>query len=204
MAHHMLRVARADSVAQAPELFGKVHRNPLNLANMARKYKYTYYQAGATTGISINRRMAELLFPLPERGVRTSADEFIVRGASLIGELHSTPAVLGSYRVHGENAWFCGNQRMSPEHIAILDKYLNQKLAENNLPGRICYFDSMFCWWDLVRDRRAADLLWRMIKLNTVQHDLHTLRFTFGMCQFWARHILERRHAGAKRLAAAQ
>ena len=66
--------------------------------------------------------------------------------------------MLGAYRVHGGNAWFGGNQRVSAEYIAILDNYLNQKLAENNLPGRICYFDSMFCWWDLVRDQRAADL----------------------------------------------
>jgi glycosyltransferase involved in cell wall biosynthesis len=204
MTHHMLRTAKANTVPEAPELFGKVHRNPLNLAEMARKYKYTYYQAGATTGVSINRRMANLLFPLPERGVRTSADEFVVRGASLVGELHSTPEVLGVYRVHGENAWFCGNQRMSAEYIAILDNYLNRKLAENNLPGRISYFDSMFCWWDLVREQRTADLLWRMIKLNAAQHDLHTLRFTFGMCQFWVGHVKERRRSATKRLAAAR
>jgi glycosyltransferase involved in cell wall biosynthesis len=202
MVHHMLRVSRVESATQAPELFGKVHRNPLNLAEMARKYKYTYYEAGATTGISINRRMADLLFPLPERSVRTSADEFVVRGASLVGELHSTPEVLGVYRVHGENAWFSSNQRMSAEHIQALDNYLNLKLAENNLPGRICYSESMFCWWDLVRDGRGTELVWRMIKLNAAQRDLHTFRFTFGMCQFWARHVIERRLSRAKRATA--
>jgi hypothetical protein len=33
---------------------------------------------------------------------------------------------------------------------------------------------------------------------------LHTLRFTFGMCQFWVGHVIERRRSAAKRLAAAR
>jgi hypothetical protein len=42
-----------------------------------------------------------------------------------------------------------------------------------------------------------------MIKLNVVQHDLHTLRFTFNIWQFWARHVAERRLSAAKQLGAA-
>jgi glycosyltransferase involved in cell wall biosynthesis len=192
LVHHRLEIRQEDGRPQKEVLFGKVHRNPLNLAEYARKYKYPHYEASATSGIAINRRMAELLFPLPERNVTTSADEFVVRGASLVGELHSTEDVVGAYRVHGNNHWYSGTRRMSTEYLKALDAYLNQKLAENNLPGRISYSESMLRWWDLVRDEKWVELAWRMIKVNTAQRDRHTLRFTYGMCEFAVMHLWQK------------
>ena len=192
LVHHRLEIRQEDGRPKKEVLFGKVHRNPLNLAEYARKYKYTHYEASATSGMAINRRMVELLFPLPEKNVRTSADEFVVRGGSLVGELHSSDDVLAAYRVHGSNYWYSGTRRMSVEHLEALDAYLNQKLAESNLPGKISYSESMLCWWDLVRDEKWVELARRMIKVNMAQLDRHTLRFTYGMCEFAAVHLFQK------------
>jgi glycosyltransferase involved in cell wall biosynthesis len=138
MVHHRLKISQENDKATQEEFLGRMHDNPLNLAEYARKYKFMYYPASATTGISINRRMSDLLFPLPGN-IRVSADDFIVYGASLVGELHSISDVLGAYRVHGNNHWYYGTRRKSAEFHEVLDRYLNQKLKENKLPGRISY-----------------------------------------------------------------
>jgi glycosyltransferase involved in cell wall biosynthesis len=188
MIHHRMKISQENGKAGQPEFDGRTHENPLNLAEYARKYKFMHYPAGATTGISINRRMSDLLFPLPEN-IRISADDFIVRGACLVGELYSSSDVLGVYRVHGQNHWFSGTRRKSTEFLETLDRYLNQKLKENNLPGRISYSESMLSWWDILSDERWAELAWRMVKTNAVQHDRHTLLFTYGICKSAARHL---------------
>src|SRR5262249_37689362 len=107
MVHHLLRIYRPDMPADQQELFGAIHDNPLNLAEYARKHKFLHYAGSPTTGISINRRMADALFPLSEN-VRISADCFIVYGASLVGELHHINDALGGYRMHGQNRWYTG------------------------------------------------------------------------------------------------
>jgi glycosyltransferase involved in cell wall biosynthesis len=192
MVHHRLKIRQEGGKATQEEVFGRIHDNPLNLAEYARKYKFMYYPASATTGISINRRMSDLLFPLPDN-IPVSADDFIVYGASLVGELHSVSDVLGGYRVHGNNHWYNGARRKSAEFHEVLDRYLNEKLQENNLPGRIWYSESMWSWWEMARDERWAELAWRALRANAVQHDLHTLLFSYGTCVLPAgRHFFQK------------
>jgi len=191
MVHHRLKVSREDGKPNRHEFDGMIHDNPLNLAEYARKYKFMDYAGVSTTGISINRRMSDLLFPLPGH-VRISADEFIVRGASLVGELHSSIDVLGVYRIHGTNHWYTGLRTKSVEFSEALDRYLNQKLKENKLPGRISYSESMLCWCDLLRDERWAELARRMVIVNALQHDRHTLLWTYGICKSAARPFLKK------------
>jgi glycosyltransferase involved in cell wall biosynthesis len=192
MIHHRLRISREAGKPGQEEFLGKTHDNPLNLADYARKYKFMYYAAGATTGISITRGLAHLLFPLPEN-IRVSADDFLVYGASLVGELHFSGEVLGAYRVHGGNLWYANPKPKSTEFWNTLEYYLNQKLKENNLPGKISYAESMWSWWELATERRWTELMWRMIKCNAVQHDLHTLGFTYGICRFVMGRMFEKR-----------
>jgi len=189
MVHHLLRVCRTGMQPDPQELFGVIHDNPLNLADYARKYKFLHYAASPTTGISINRRMADLLFPIPEN-IRISADCFIVYGASLVGELHHISDVLGGYRIHGNNRWCngrsvrqkAGSTGWSVEFIETLDRYLTQKLKENQLPGRISYSDSMLCWSDMALDGRWTELAWKVAKANAAQHDRHTWDYTKTIC----------------------
>ena len=169
--------------------WGTIHDNPLNLAEYARKYKFLQYAASPTTGISINRRMANLLFPIPEN-IRIAADGFIVYGASLVGELQHIGDVLGGYRIHGNNNWHigwsvrqkAGGTGFSVEFVETLDHYLTQKLKENQLPGRISYSDSMLCWADMALDGRWTELAWKVAKENAAQHDRHTWDYTKTIC----------------------
>ena len=106
LVHHRLQLIDAAGALLEGRLVGEVHDSPLNLYEYARRYRSFFYKAGPTSGLSLNRNLIEKLFPLPETAFPTSADEFLVRGASLIGELHYLPEVLGYYRVHGQNRWY--------------------------------------------------------------------------------------------------
>ena len=143
MVHHSLRTYQPDGTGEERQSFGRTRATPLNLAEYARKYRFMYYAAGVTSGIALNRRMADRLFPLPEKSVRLSADELAVRGASLVGELYCHAEHLGVYRVHGANQRFSSARRMSTEYVEALDADLNQELTENNLTGKISYEESM-------------------------------------------------------------
>jgi len=173
LVHHRLRIKDEAEGKMNGQLFGRLHKNPLNLATYACKYKYLHYYASATSGMSINQSLAKMVFPLPE--VRTSADDFIVRAASLVAALYSMEPVLGTYRVHGANHWFSSDRRMPLEFHAVLDSYLNQKLVENGITGTVSYSDSMYCWWDLVKDRCWLELFAKMVKGCAKQRDKHTI-----------------------------
>ena len=84
---------------------GEIHESPLNRYSFAERHRFVWFETGPTTAISINRALARRLFPIPEEGVRISGDDFIVCGASLIGEVYSIGKKLGGYRIHGNNNW---------------------------------------------------------------------------------------------------
>jgi glycosyltransferase involved in cell wall biosynthesis len=192
LVHHRLTIKDEAGGSMDGQLFGTLHQNPLNMAEYARKYRYIYYQASATSGMSINRSLAEMIFPLPEKGVRTCADDFIVRAASLVAALYSIEPVLGTYRVHGSNHWFSTNRRMSVEFLTTLDSYLNQTLANNGIIGTISYYDSMYCWWDLVDDRSWLKLIITMVKICVIQRDKHTFGHTYRFVRDVAKISYER------------
>ena len=81
----------------------------------------------------LSREVAERIFPIPEQGVRTSADNFVVRPALLLGEVYRMDQVLGKYRVHGENNWENTQNLkiLSREFYYVLEFFLNSKLQEN-------------------------------------------------------------------------
>jgi glycosyltransferase involved in cell wall biosynthesis len=186
LVHHRLMIKDETRSDIDGELFGKMHHNPLNLAKYAAKYRYIPYEASATSGMSLNRPLAKMLFPLPEKVIRTSADDFIVRAASLVAALYSMEEVLGTYRVHDANHWFSTDRRMSPLFLNTLDSYLNKKLSENNIEAHISYFDSMYCWWDLVKDKRRFALIYKIVKRCIIQRDRHTLGFAHRViCYFF-------------------
>jgi glycosyltransferase involved in cell wall biosynthesis len=111
----------------------------------ARRYRYIPFIGMPTSSISITQAMAERIFPLPIDGCKVSADELIVKAASLIGEVYSTNSILTQYRFHGENAWYGKQptkemQELSREHT---DNYLNLKLKEIGKEPIFSYFNSM-------------------------------------------------------------
>ena len=179
MVHHPLAIV-GDSVGGfASRVMGREHDSPLNLYDFAQRYGFLLYMAGPTTGLSVNRNLADRLFPLPEDGIRISADDFIVRGASLIGDLYFLNRVLGSYRIHGHNAWFGSGRRKTPAFNDALDRYLNEKLVESGRRPVMSFQKSMCCWPDLAIERRWITLLTQIAKLSVLQHDLLTAKYAY-------------------------
>ena len=179
MIHHPLTIMGENAAALAGRLVGRKHNSPLNLYDFARRYGFLLYMAGPTSGLSLNRALAERLFPIPEDEVRISADDFIVRGASLVGELYSLDLPLGFYRIHGQNAWFAGSRQRPPAFNLTLDRYLNERLAKSGRLPVMRSENSMSCWRDLALERRWFTLLVHIVRLSVLQHDRLTAWYAY-------------------------
>ena len=178
LVHHFLAIkSHADNDLEG-DVVGKAHDSPMNLYAFAKRYRFLWNEIGPTTSISINRRLADRLFPISERA-RISADAFIACGASLVGEAYLLKEILGGYRIHGHNNWHGADQRISQTYSDTLQEYLNRKLVENNLSPVISFDDSIYAWPRLVADRRWSKLAWHMIRLSALQHDRYTARFVY-------------------------
>jgi hypothetical protein len=175
MFHHLLRKIDGNGKGLPGPPEGRTHLSPMNLYLFAQKHHFLPFAAGTTTSISINRALAHRLFPLPHEWVRMSADDFVVYGSFLVGDVYSIGESLGGYRVHGENAWYQRRSPKSPEFMAELQAYLNAKLSANGLSPVISFDDSIRAWGPLARDRRWLTLAWHMLKLCIRDHDRHTL-----------------------------
>jgi glycosyltransferase involved in cell wall biosynthesis len=178
LVHHFLAIkSHADNDLDG-DVFGRTHASPMNLYAFAKRYRFLWNEIGPTTSISINRRLADRLFPISERA-RISADAFIACGGSLVGEAYLLKEILGGYRIHGNNNWHGADQRISQTYSDTLQEYLNRKLVENNLSPVISFDDSIYAWPRLVADRRWSKLAWHMIRLSTLHHDRYTARFVY-------------------------
>ena len=143
----------------------------------ARRYGFVPYMASPTSGLVFRRDLALRLIPLPTKGVRFSADDFVIRGAALLGEVIGIPDVLGTYCVHGNNGW-CGRSHLkSPEFMSELESYLNRKLVTSAKDPLIDFYSSMFAF-EYVPQTPAglAQLAMSVFKRHA---DLVTLKFSF-------------------------
>lgn len=174
LVHHQLQIINTVGESVSGQLMGNVHKSPLNLYKYAKAYRSILYAGAPTSGLCINRCLARKLFPLPHKGIVTSADDFVVKGASLVGELYSLPEVLGSYREHGSNLWHGSNKGKSAEFIRTLDAFLNEKLAEAGRLPVLDFEDSMHAWGNLLADRKWSRLFTQIVKLSVRQHDYQT------------------------------
>jgi glycosyltransferase involved in cell wall biosynthesis len=157
----------------------RLHQSPMNLYDSAKRYRFLEYLGGPTTGISINRMLADKLFPIPEKGVRVSADDFIVYGSFLIADAYSMNKRLSAYRLHGSNYWYDSDKSKTRDFRDVLDKYLNAKLVEDGKQPVISFYDSMFAWSEFVDRRQWAKLAPHMLKLSWKQRDLFTATYVW-------------------------
>jgi len=184
LVHHLLQIFDESSKEMTSQFKGKAHKSPCNLYDYAKRYRFIPFQTGPTSSISINRALADLLFPLPERPVNIWADDFIVMGASLIGELRSLDCALGAYRVHGRNLWFNVDRSKAYEGIEVLERYLNEKLTVNNRMPIISFGHSMHSWHQLAKEKHWLTLTGHMARLLVVQRDKLTLKFIYDTTRF--------------------
>jgi glycosyltransferase involved in cell wall biosynthesis len=150
---------------------------PADCYHYAQQYRFVPYVGSPTSGLVIRRDLALRLMPLPTQYVRSCADDFVVRGAALIGEIVGIPDVLGNYRVHGENAWYGRSVPKSHEFMGQLETYLNQKLVEAGKAPVIDFFHSHFAE-EFVPQKPAA---LAHLALSVLSHhfSFFTLKFTF-------------------------
>jgi glycosyltransferase involved in cell wall biosynthesis len=171
LVHHPLQIRDEKSAKLTGQLLGRTHASPLNLYDFAKRLHYIGYYASAHSGISFSRPLANLLFPLPESRHWTSADDFIVKGASLIGELYSFNCPLGIYRVHGGNLWFFSRSH-SRQYQETLDAYLNRKLIETGRSPVMAFFESRSYLAVLLSEKRYIAAIWFVIKAIALRRDL--------------------------------
>jgi len=200
LVHHLLAVKDVAGGDVGGRAHGKTHQSPMNLYAFAERYRFLWYEAGPTSSISLNRMLADRLFPIPENGVRIWGDDFIVCGASLLGDVYSMAEILGGYRIHGNNNWFRAAQGKSPEFFAILQNYLNTKLVESGRSPVISFDDSIYVWPRLAFEERWKELAWRMLKLSVRQHDRYTALWVYYTVIAIGRLLKEKARQQAHRL----
>jgi len=140
--YHLLDVLDETGHREGVTFPEKVFTCKPNLLDYARKYAFVPFVSSTTSGITIERTLAQQIFPIPE--VRMSAEDFVVRAAALLGEIHGIPQSLAAYRRHGNNAWMNSRPIKSVEYMETMNTYLNRKLTENHLPPSIDFFRSMY------------------------------------------------------------
>lgn len=160
----------------------------MNFYRHAQRYRFFPYVASPTSGLAIGRDLALRLMPLPTQYVRSSADDFIVRGACLLGRVIGIPDVLGTYRVHGENLWYGKKLPKSAGFMDELERYLNCKLTEAGKKPVIDFYHSIYGREYI--PQRASELT--RLGLSVFKHNpnLVTLKFlltTIGRAALRAR-----------------
>lgn len=134
--HHRLQMQ------PGPGLIPSKTVEPIDAYAYAQRYRFIPFGGSPTSGIAITRDLAVRLLPFPN--VRSSADDFLVRGAALLGNVIGIPEVLGAYRIHGNNVWFGTSSRKSVEFSRKLERYLNEKLVAAGKKPVIDFFHSMY------------------------------------------------------------
>ncbi|MEA5624983.1 glycosyltransferase family A protein [Nostoc sp. UHCC 0251] len=120
---------------------------PEQVYRFAANYRFVPYLGVQTSGITMTKSLANKVFPLPEEGIRVSADVFLVKAASLYGTVYSTSNTLTKYRVHGSNNWFGRKNQTGFDEIKYffseLNNFLNLKLVDLGKKPVFSYLDSM-------------------------------------------------------------
>lgn len=107
------------------------------------KYRFIPYLGMPTSGLAITKALASKVFPIPSEMVKVSADDFIVKGASILGSVYLTNKVLTKYRIHGSNSWYGSQNKIKEEFFEILDDFLNDHLRNLSKKPVFSYFNSM-------------------------------------------------------------
>jgi len=194
LVHHFMTIIDEPAKGRDTRI-GNLHPSPRNLYAHARRYRGLDYSAGPTTSIALNRILADRIFPIPEPEERVFADIFIVKAASLIGELYSVNRDLAAYRLHGANNWTrstLARTARKPAYREALDDFLNRKLAESNLPPVVSFYDSMYACEDLVLREHWLALAWQMLRWTIRQHDRTTVSFMYRIARVAAKRLAGR------------
>jgi glycosyltransferase involved in cell wall biosynthesis len=158
----------------------------LDAYRYARHYGYFPFLGSPTSGIVIRRDLALQLFPIPH--VSTCADDFIVRGAALLGNVVWIPDILGTYRIHGENLWYTKRPVKSLEYMRQIENYLNEKLIGVGKLPIIDFYNGMYGLDYIAQDpseyvRLAMAVLVKHPSLLSLRFALNTIRRAYSLAR---------------------
>jgi hypothetical protein len=80
-----------------------------------RSLSFGYYPWPVSTGNAFAREFVSKVTPIPQERIFKSPDGFLNKMAPLFGDVETIDEILGSYRVHGSNAWAQSNERIRCE-----------------------------------------------------------------------------------------
>ncbi|MBD2056613.1 glycosyltransferase family 2 protein [Oculatella sp. FACHB-28] len=109
----------------------------------AKKYRYIPFLGAPTSGVALTRSLAEQIFPLTCHLIKVRADDFVVKAASLLGDMYFAEDALTQYRVHGSNNWFGNKRADSQDFLHAMDTFLNAKLESSQREPILDYFNSI-------------------------------------------------------------
>lgn len=177
MVYHLLECVDQNGDSLDHQIPESVWDLPANLYQYACKYKFLPCASAPTSGIAISRELAMRIFPIPEKGVRTSADEFVIRASLLLGEVYGVDCVLSKYRIHGKNNWYGHKKELTKEFLVLLEDFLNTKLKENHKSPVISFFNSLYARNYYILYGSSRDL-WKLVwKAPTWSVNLTTIKF---------------------------
>jgi glycosyltransferase involved in cell wall biosynthesis len=136
-----------------PEIRGKTSRlvegdltrlsEPEQIFRFVTKYRFIPYLGMPTSGLAMTRSLINKVFPIPGESIKVSADDFIVKGASIMGEVYLTKQILTKYRIHGKNNWYGSPAKISKDFFDAVDNFLNSKMRLSDQKPVFSYFDSI-------------------------------------------------------------
>lgn len=143
-------LSNASAWQYLPEIRRKKHidvgitrlSTPTQAYQFAAKYRFLPYLGMPTSGLALSRSLAEKIFPLPGN-VKTSADEFLVKAASLLGTVYFSDRTLTQYRIHGNNNWYASTKKTPKQFYCLVDDFLNSKLETIGKKAVFSYFNSL-------------------------------------------------------------
>ena len=109
-----------------------------------------------TSGLTMRRTVADLVFPMPEEGFSSSADTFFLMLVPLLTPVVSVDDVLGTYRRHGANVYaraqidpkrtttLIGNLRLSVDEVNTRLRAIGHDDVVLNLDRNLKYRDLVF------------------------------------------------------------
>ncbi|MBD1866774.1 glycosyltransferase family 2 protein [Cyanobacteria bacterium FACHB-471] len=109
----------------------------------AKRYRYVPFLGAPTSGVALTRSLAEQIFPLTGHLIKVRADDFLVKAASLLGDIYFVEDALTQYRVHGSNNWFGNKKADSQDFLCAMDMFLNAKLESSQREPVLDYFNSI-------------------------------------------------------------
>lgn len=177
MIYHLLECIDQNGATLGQQLPRSLYNLPPNLYNYTCQYRFFPYAASPTSGIAMSRKLAEQIFPIPEQGVLTSADEFIVRPALLIGQVYGVEQVLAKYRLHNANNWYGKSKVKNKEFISKIEYFLNSKLKEHHKKPVVSYFDSMDARNYYLQNGSSKDLFMLLLKIPKWGINQKTIKF---------------------------